>query len=115
MFSHNYISSVIKPYPSKKIPKILDPSYKMDLDLDGSTFLGLFRKGKTHIIAKFHRTYLVICSLSREGKTPSYSRNNTVNSGVWIHLHYFYQAEKGKVFFLVSKGDAACFRNGIYF
>ena len=36
--------------------------------------MGLFRKGKTSIIAKFHRTDLVICSHSREGKTPSYSR-----------------------------------------
>ena len=36
-------------------PKDLDPSYKMDL---GS--LGLFRKGKIGIIAKFHRTGLVI-------------------------------------------------------
>ena len=32
-------------------PKNLDPSYKMDLE-----YLGLFRKGKTHIIAKFHKT-----------------------------------------------------------
>ena len=35
------------PIPSKTIPKNLDPSYKMDLDL-----LGLFRKGKTCFIAK---------------------------------------------------------------
>ena len=27
--------------------------------------MGLFRKGKTHIIAKLHSTDLVICSLSR--------------------------------------------------
>ena len=47
-------------------PKNLDPSYKMDLDL-----LGLFRKGKTCILAKFHRTDLVICSHSRERKTLS--------------------------------------------
>ena len=46
----------------------LDPSYKMDLD-----FLHCLRKGETGIIAKFHRTDLVICSHSREGKTPSYS------------------------------------------
>ena len=38
------------------------------------------RKGKTHIIAKFHRTDLVIESHSREGKPPSYSRINTVSS-----------------------------------
>ena len=38
----------------------------------------LFRKGKTHIIAKYLRTDLVICSHSREAETPSYSRINTV-------------------------------------
>ena len=37
-------------------PKNLDPS------------LGLFRKGKTCIIAKFHRTDLVICGHSRQEK-----------------------------------------------
>ena len=47
----------------KKISKNLDPSYKMDLDL-----WDLFRKGKTRILAKFHRTELAICSDSREGK-----------------------------------------------
>ena len=31
--------------------------------------MGLFRKGKTRIIAKFLRTDLVICSHSRQGKT----------------------------------------------
>ena len=40
--------------------------------------MGLFRKGKIGIIAKFHRTDLVICSHSRGTKTPSYSRINTV-------------------------------------
>ena len=35
-------------------------------------------KGKIRIIAKFHRTDLVICSHSRERKPPSYSRRNTV-------------------------------------
>ena len=49
-------------------PKNLDPSYKTDLDL--WNHLG---KGKTCIIAKFHRTDLVICGHSREKKTPSYS------------------------------------------
>ena len=49
------ISSVISQryFPSKTIQK----------------FLGLFRKSKTHIIAKFLRTDLVIRSHSREGKT----------------------------------------------
>ena len=41
--------------------------------------MGLFRNGKTCIIAKFHWTDLVICSHSRKGKTPSYSQINTVN------------------------------------
>ena len=40
--------------------------------------LGLLRKGKTWIIAKFHRANLLICSHSREGQTQSYSQRNTV-------------------------------------
>ena len=46
---------------SKTIPKI-----KIRL-IGRSRSFGLFRKGKTHIIAKFHRTDLVIFSHSREG------------------------------------------------
>ena len=44
---------------------------------DGSRYLGLFRKGwgKTFIIAKLHRTDLVICNHFREGNL-SYSRIN---------------------------------------
>ena len=42
--------------------------------------MGLFRKGKTGVIAKFFRTDLVICSHSGEGKTQSYSRINTVKN-----------------------------------
>ena len=38
----------------------------------------MFKKGKTHIIAKFLWTDLGICSHSREGKTPSYSLINMV-------------------------------------
>ena len=34
--------------------------------------------GKVKLIAKLHRTDLVICSHSREGKSPSYSQINTV-------------------------------------
>ena len=45
---------------------------------DGSRSLGLFRKVKIGIIAKFHRTDLVICSCSIGTKPPSYSRINTV-------------------------------------
>ena len=40
--------------------------------------MGLFMKGKTHIIAKFLISDLVICSYSREGETPSYCRINTI-------------------------------------
>ena len=35
-------------------------------------------KGITHIIAKLLRTHLVICSHSREGKTPCCSQINTI-------------------------------------
>ena len=35
--------------------------------------LGLFSKGKTCNTASFHRTDVVICSHSQEGKTLSYS------------------------------------------
>ena len=38
-----------------------------------SRYFGLFRKGENYIIAKLHRTDLVICSHSREGKSLSYS------------------------------------------
>ena len=46
---------------------------------DRSRSLGLFRKGKTCIIAKFLQTDSVICSHSRERKTLSYS---------WIYRVY---------------------------
>ena len=36
-------------------------------------------KGKIGIIAKFHRTDIIICCHSRGTKPPSYSRINTVN------------------------------------
>ena len=45
-------------------PKNLDPSY------DGSRSLGLFRKGKTLIIAKFHGSDLVICIHFGGGEKP---------------------------------------------
>ena len=74
MLSHSvlhfryHISVVIRQsfFPSKTIQK------------DHSRSIGLFRKGKTRIIAKFHRTDLVICSHSRNRKTLSYSQINTV-------------------------------------
>ena len=50
--------------------KNLDLSFKANLDV-----LGCLKRVK---LAKFHRTDLAICSLSREGKTLSYSRINTV-------------------------------------
>ena len=70
-------------FPSKTIPKDPDPSYKIDLDLwdclDGSRSLGIVLEGlKTHIIAKFQRMDLVICSHSREGKTPILQQYKTV-------------------------------------
>ena len=38
----------------------------------------MFRKGKTFIISKFHRTDSVICHHSREWKTLPYSQINTI-------------------------------------
>ena len=54
-------------------PKNLDPSYKMDLDLWD-------RLGRVKLVIpqKFQKTDLVVCSFSREGKTLSCSRINTV-------------------------------------
>ena len=54
-------------------PKDLDPSCKMDLDLWDC--LGM---GKIGIIARFHRTDIVIWSHFRGTKPLSYSRINTV-------------------------------------
>ena len=42
--------------------------------------MGLFRKDKIGIIAKFYRTDLVILSHSRGTENPSYSQINTVLS-----------------------------------
>ena len=47
-------------------------------------------KGKIRIIAKFHRTDLVICSHSRERKPPSYSRRNTVYFRTLLACHVSY-------------------------
>ena len=54
-------------FPSKKYQR------SRSILLDGSRALVLFRKGKTHMLAKFHRTDLVMCSHSKERKTLSYS------------------------------------------
>ena len=57
---------------SKTIPKNQDPSYKTDLDPWDYIV-------KSCIKAKFRRIDLVIHSHSRERKTLSYSRRNTVS------------------------------------
>ena len=54
------------------------------MDLDLWDFLG-----RVKLIAKFHRTDLVICSHSREGKTPSYSRINMANFSLVFALGLF--------------------------
>ena len=51
-----------------KNPKNLDPSYQTDLDLWDC--LGRVKTRIIAIIAKFHRTGLVICSHYREVKNP---------------------------------------------
>ena len=56
------------------IPKLSQKSRSVLKDRSRS--LGLFKKAQTCILAKLHRTDLVICSHSREGKTLSYSRMN---------------------------------------
>ena len=48
------------------------------LPKQSQTSLGLFWKGKAHIIVKFHGRDVVICSHSREGRTSSYSQINIV-------------------------------------
>ena len=64
----------------------------MDLDL-----WGLFRKGKTTIIAKFQRTDLLIYCQSRERKTPSCSRINMV-------IYVFHNNKKSKPIALPKMG-----------
>ena len=61
MLKHYHISSVIRRifFTSKTIPK------SRSVLKDGSRSLGLFGKGKSRIIATFHRTDFVICSQSR--------------------------------------------------
>ena len=69
------ISSVKRQsFSLPKQTKHLDPSFKMDLDLWDC----FGWKKKTGNKAKFLRTDLVICSLSKDGKPASYSRINTV-------------------------------------
>ena len=76
------ISSVIRrsvflPIQSQRSRSILQ---------DRSRSFGLFRKGKIGIIAKFHRTDLVIWSHSRGTKTLSYSQIHMV-SVVQYHIY----------------------------
>ena len=65
VIKQSFLSFFFTPKHSPKSTAIL---------LDRSRSVGLFRKAKTHVIAKFHRTDIVICSHSRERKTLSYSR-----------------------------------------
>ena len=67
------ISLVIKQFFS--LPKQSQCSRSI---LDGSRPLGLFWKSKTCNVAIFHRIDLVLCSHSRERKTPTYSQRNMV-------------------------------------
>ena len=84
-------------------------------------------KGKTHIIAKFLRTDLVICSHSREGETLSYSLINTVlylqtqlyhfgqfkDLPVWQHHHFLMPFLKRETAFLISSDDEAAPKWGL--
>ena len=51
-------------FPSKTIPK------SRSILKDGSRSLGLFRKGNTRIMSKFHRTDQLFVVILRRGKTP---------------------------------------------
>ena len=75
---------------------------------DRSTSLGLFRKGNNHFtcIAKFHRTDVVICSQSREGKTPSDSQINMV-----IFVIFHYSTCSAETAFEGSQGDICHFQS----
>ena len=78
IFTYNALQSVIKVvYPISSV-FLHKQSPKSRSILDGSRSSGWFRKGKTRIVAKFHKVHLVICSHSIEGKIPSYSRINMV-------------------------------------
>ena len=104
-----HISPVIRVFSFQNNSKNLDPSY----NVHGSRSLGLFRKSKTHIIAKFHGADLAICSHSKVGKTPSYSQINMVLEGqvdlsraplqkLLVHSHVFMSVFKRETSFLTS-------------
>ena len=60
-------------------PRTSDESGVLPAVLRGPAIsLGMFRKGKTCIIAKLHHTEIFICSHSREENTTSHSRINAV-------------------------------------
>ena len=87
------ISSVMRQFffSLTKNPKNLDPSSRLNLDLQDC--LG----SVSHIIGKFHRTDLVICSHSGEGKTPSYSQINKASlkfSATGSSRHKYIQKQK---------------------
>ena len=70
-------------YPPWKAENNIPPLFfkkagDKNVDPFGFRSLGLFTKGKFHIVAKFQRTDLAIYSHSREGKTLSYSQINMV-------------------------------------
>ena len=87
----NHISLVIRqsfslPKQSQKSRSILQ---------DGSRYLGFFRKGNTHIIVKFYRTDLVICSHSREGITRLIAKEIRCSSmNGYCNVLKYWDAEK---------------------
>ena len=62
-----------------RISSLIRRCFSPSKTIQKSRSLGLFRKGKTRLTAKLHRTDLIICTHSREGNTLSYSRINTVH------------------------------------
>ena len=54
-------------FPFQNNPKILDPSYKMDLE-----FWDCFGRTKTHLMTEIHKAYLDIWGHFRDGKTLPY-------------------------------------------
>ena len=79
--------------------------------------MGLFRKGKTCVTAKFQRTDIIICSHSREGKTLSYSRINMddkdANFNVLEIGFVFYLHQEGKTPHKISEIKTETEKNGI--
>ena len=66
---HDFLSEVLyKGYHISLVIRCFLPLQNNPKNLDPSRSFGLLRKGITCIIAKFHRTYLLICSHSRDAK-----------------------------------------------